>query len=294
MMDTMQRLVLKEHDNLRKVAIAQRMAERSGGAKLPEKCPACGDYVCSCRCPGCKTCGGSGYIRVEKSPTEYRLDPCPNYRAKKIKQDIAGGRGRGGLTAQELATLDWNLVIPGISDGTKAMAFVKPAVARGWGMGIMLGKWGQAKTLLMKIAVAEFIRAGRSAHYVKLTTLMDDIRTAYDEKENKMTALVNKIREWQSLDLLCLDEIDKDAGTDWAETRLFDLVDERWVLAVREQALTLFASNYASADEIPGYLRSRIEDNRWAMMDKEGKPASFCVYLNGADGRKSMHEGRKY
>ena len=293
-MDIIQKLVLKEYDNQRKSAITLRMIERSGGATLPQKCPACDDYVCSCRCPGCKTCGGSGYVRVEKSPTDIRLEPCPNYRTQRIKQDISSGKGRGGLTAHELATLDWSLVVPGISDGTKAMAFVRPAVERGFGMGIMLGKWGQAKTLLMKIAVAKFIRAGKSAHYVKLTTLMDDIRTAYDEKENKMTALVNKIREWQSLDLLCLDEIDKDTGTDWAETRLFDLVDERWVLAVRESALTLFASNYASPNEIPGYLRSRIEDNRWAMTDKEGKPAAFCVYLSGADGRKSMPEGRKF
>jgi hypothetical protein len=293
-MDTLQRLVLQERDNQRKHAQFLRMAEKSGGAKLPDKCTSCGDYICSCRCPGCKTCGGSGYLRIEKSMTEVRLEACPNMRANNLKKAIANGQGRGGLTAHELATLDWKLIIPNVSDGTKAMSFVKPAVERGWGMGIMLGKWGQAKTLLMKIAVAEFIRTGKSAHYIKLTTLMDDIRTAYDEKENKMTALVNKIREWQSLDLLCLDEIDKENGTDWAETRLFDLVDERWVLAIREQALTLFASNYAGADEIPGYLRSRIEDNRWAMVGKDGSPASFCVYLNGADGRKVMPQGRMY
>jgi hypothetical protein len=293
-MDTLQKVVLKQHENMRKNAIALQMTERSGGAVLPQKCNACGDYICSCRCPGCKTCGGSGYIRVEKDPHHITLDPCPNYRAQNIKRDISDGKGRGGLTANELATLDWDLVIPGISDGTKAMKFVKPAVERGYGMGIMLGKWGQAKTLLMKIAVAKFIHDGKSAHYIKLTTLMDDIRTAYDEKENKMTALVNKIREWQSLDLLCLDEIDKDTGTDWAETRLFDLVDERWVLAVRQSALTLFASNYASPNEIPGYLRSRIEDNRWAIPNEDGHPASFCVYLNGADGRKSMPDGRLF
>lgn len=293
-MDSIQDLLLKERDNQRKATLAARMAQRANGAAIPSKCPDCGYYTCQCLCPGCKTCGGTGYLRVEKEHNRFTLEPCPNMRANNIKRDISTGKGRGGLTAHELETLDWNVIIPGISDGTKAMSFVRPAVERGWGMGIMLGKWGQAKTLLMKIAVAKFIRAGKSAHYVKLTTLMDDIRTAYDEKENKMTALVNKVREWQSLDLLCLDEIDKDTGTEWAETRLFDMVDERWVLAVRESALTLFASNYTNAAEIPGYLRSRIEDNRFAMQDESGKPAAFCVYLNGADGRKAMNQGRTY
>jgi hypothetical protein len=293
-MDTIQKALLRTWDDQRRAALLERMAARTGGASVPAKCPGCDSYSCSCRCPGCKICGGSGYLRNEKSLHNITLEACPNYRAGNIKRSIALGQGRGGLTADELSFLDWSLILPNISDGMKAMAFVKPAVARGFGMGIMLGKWGQAKTLLMKIAVAQFIREGKTAHYIKLTTLMDDIRTAYDEKENKMTALVTKIREWQSLDLLCLDEIDKDAGTEWAETRLFDLVDERWVLAIREQALTLFATNYASPNEIPGYLRSRIEDNRFAMIDKDGKSASFCVYLNGSDGRKSMQTGRKY
>jgi hypothetical protein len=216
---TMQDMVLKLHADARSNALRQRMTQRAGGATLPEKCPACGDYICSCRCPQCKTCGGSGYIRDEKSSVKVELKVCPNYRASSLNKAIAHGEGRGGLTAHEIKTLDWNCVIPGISDGHKAMQFVKPATERGYGMGIMLGKWGQAKTLLMKIAVANFIRQGKRAHYVKLTTMMDDIRTAYDERENKMTALVTKIREWQNLDLLCLDEIDKDTGTDWAETR---------------------------------------------------------------------------
>ena len=294
-METIQDAFLKTWEKQRSTELTARMRQRDGGQAVPEKCAACDNYICSCRCPCCLICGGSGYIKVnpEAAVTEKgfgSVKACPNYLASNLNKSIASGQGRGGLTADELSTLDWKLVIPGISDGQKAMSFVRPAVERGCGMGIMLGTWGQAKTLLMKIAVAKFIREGKSAHYVKLTTMMDDIRTAYDEKESKMTALVNKIRGWQSLDLLCLDEIDKSTGTDWAETRLFDLVDERWVLGVREQALTLFASNYGSPNEIPGYLRSRIEDNRFAMKDG----AAFCVYLNGADGRKSMQAGRKY
>lgn len=298
-MSTLQTALLKEQEKQRAKALSARLHMRSGGQAVPEKCPACGDYVCSCRCPGCEICGGSGYVKINPhaalGDNDFgKIQPCEKFRMGNLNKAIASGEGRGGLTSEELRILDWKLVLPNISDGTKALHFVRPAVERGYGMGIMLGTWGQAKTLLMKIAVANFIRAGKSAHYVKLTTLMDDIRTAYDSKENKMTALVTKIREWQSLDLLCIDEIDKDAGTEWAETRLFDMVDERWMLAVRQKALTLFASNYSSASEIPGYLKSRIEDNRFAMSGPDGKSTAFSVYLNGADGRKSMLPGRKY
>src|SRR5690349_10155741 len=96
----------------------------------------------------------------------------------------------GGLTADEVKTFGWHLVLPSISDAHKAMPHVKEAVNRGYGMGLMLGKWGQGKTLLMKIAVANYLRIGKKAHYVKLTKMLDSIRRTYDEKENKMTALV--------------------------------------------------------------------------------------------------------
>jgi DNA replication protein DnaC len=289
--------LLAERDSQKWNALRARMAER--GTPSLEKCPQ-GHYIatCTCACPNCKTCGGTGFVPADPAakigdPKYGQVDPCPNSRANYLKRALASGEMIGGLTAEEVQELSWNHVQPGISDAHKALPFVRESVNRGYGMGLMLGLWGQGKTLLMKIAVANFIRSGKRAHYIKLTKLLDTIRQTYDQKEGKMTALVNEIRKWENLDLLCLDELDKDADTDWAQSRLFDLVDERWVSAVRQQKLTLFAANYSSMGEVPGYLKSRIEDNRWAVADDSGKTAAFTVFLNGPDGRKAMPKGSR-
>lgn len=264
---------------------------------LPPKCPSCGYHKCQCLCdPNCPDCGGSGYLKAWNPEDGLQAKnyggtrQCPKMRANQLKKSLALGEGQGGLTANEIQTLDWQLVQPGISDGIKALKFVRPAVQRGYGMGIMLGTFGQAKTLLMKIAVAVYIRQGKKAFYVKLTDMLDDIRTAYDVKEEKMQALSRKVREWNEIDLLCLDEIDKSSETEWARDRLFNLCDERYMRGVRRECLTLFAANYDTRKDIPGYLRSRIEDNRFAMIDDKGVQASFVVLLSGPDGRKSMPE----
>lgn len=294
-----QELLLKQRNDEKMAGLRLRMAERAGGAALPDRCQSCGYFPCQCECPECDTCRGSGYISADPNakigdPKYGQLEPCPNLRTNHLKRTLASGEGMGGLSANEIKTFSWDMVLPGISDAYKALPHVKEAVNRGYGMGLMLGKWGQGKTLLMKIAVANFIRGGKKAHYVKLTKMLDSIRQTYDEKEGKMTALVREIRKWENLDLLCLDELDKDAETDWAKSRLFDLVDERWVSAVREEKLTLFSANFQNMSEVPGYLKSRIEDNRWAVTDQSGKSAAFTVFLNGPDGRKSMPKGSTY
>ena len=116
---------------------------------------------------------------------------------------------------------------------------------------------------------------------------MDDIRIAYDERENKMTELVRRMEWWTSLDVLAIDELDKVGQTDWARERIFQLLDARYQSAIRQEALTVIAANYQSPDELSGYLKSRIEDNRFTAN-------GYVVYLKGADGRKSMPKNWKY
>jgi hypothetical protein len=279
--------------------LLEKMRERSGGVTPPKRCDSCGYAPCQCLCPNCPECGGTSRVPVNPNADIHDKDygktkTCSRYANVMNARRISSGEEIGGLTSNEIQELTWNKIIPGVSDAEKGLAFVRPAVERGYGMGMMFGTWGQGKTLLMKIAVAEFIRMGKRARYVSLTRMMDDIRRAYDVKEAKMTALVDKIREWENLDLLAIDEIDKEAGTEWAESRFFDLVDQRWVLGVRRQALTIFSSNYGKIAELPGYLRSRIQDNRFSMMGDNGERASFMVFMNGADGRLSMPDGYKF
>lgn len=189
---------------------------------------------------------------------------------------------RMGILEDEL-DMDWSLVKPGVSDGTKALEAVKPVYEKGFGMVFLWGSYGQAKTLIGKILTATALRDRRSAAYANVSSVLDDIRLAFDSQENKTTELLRRIDWWISRDVLFLDELDKANGTEWAKERLFQLLDRRYQRAIREEALTVLASNSSDA-ALDGYIKSRLNDRRLGPV----------VYLNGNDGRQVMPEGFKF
>ena len=77
--------------------------------------------------------------------------------------------------------------------------------------------------------------------------------------------------------------MDKCNDTPWAQERVFQLMDQRYMRAIREEALTVIASN-RSDDELDGYLKSRLRDRRLGPV----------VYLNGNDARAVMPEQYKF
>jgi DNA replication protein DnaC len=194
---------------------------------------------------------------------------------------------RIGLTADELHNLSWSMVRKGVNQADRACEVTQRAYTSGHGLVFLYGGFGQGKSLVLKIAVATALKEGRRAAYANLAGVLDDIRIAYDERENKMTELVRRMEWWTSLDVLAIDELDKVGQTDWARERIFQLLDARYQCAIRQEALTVIAANYQSPDELSGYLKSRIEDNRFTAN-------GYVVYLKGADGRKSMPKNWKY
>ena len=186
---------------------------------------------------------------------------------------------RMGMLESEL-NLVWDMVTPGVSDGPKAVEAVRPAYERGHGMVFLWGTYGQAKTMVGKILIATAINDGKQAAYANVSGVLDDIRLAFDEQEHKTTELLRRMEFWISRDVLFLDELDKSNDTPWAQERMFQLLDQRYARAVREEALTVIASN-KSDDALDGYLKSRLRDNRLGPV----------VHLNGKDGRKVAPQG---
>lgn len=242
--------------------------------------------------PDCPVCGGVGYFRYEVPlghPKFGKLERCPHVQALVAKKALQAGEidPRVGLTADELGTLSWDLVKKGVNQADQACDITRRAYTTGYGMVFLYGGFGQGKSLVLKVATAMALMAGKRAAYANLAGVMDDIRLAYDERENKMTDLVRRINWWTSLDVLAIDELDKVGQTDWARERIFQLLDARYQRAIRQEALTVIASNHESLDELSGYLKSRIEDNRFMAN-------GYIVHLKGTDGRKSMPKNWKY
>lgn len=189
---------------------------------------------------------------------------------------------RMGIFESDLE-LTWGAIAPDISDAIKGANAVRPAYERGHGMVFLTGSWGQGKTLIGKILVASAIRDGKTGAYANMSRVLDDIRLAFDEKEYKTTELLRRMEWWTNRDVLFIDELDKVNETDWAYERIHQLLDQRYVKAVREQAVTVVASN-KSDKELDGYLRSRLNDTR----------LGGVVHLDGSDGRQSVPPGWKH
>jgi DNA replication protein DnaC len=228
--------------------------------------------------PNCQLCNGFGWKSSSHYNGNWFICECAIEQREKslvIKPDYS----RIGLREDELG-LSWAAIKPNISDGAKALKAVQPAYTRGWGMVFLWGSWGQAKTLIGKVLTATATREHKRAAYANVSNVLDDIRLAFDEQEHKTTELLRRIDWWISRDVLFLDELDKSNDTPWAQERLFQLLDQRYMRAVREEALTVIASN-KSTDALDGYLKSRLSDRRLGPV----------VYLNGPDGRQVMPDG---
>lgn len=268
-------------------AVAARLNMVRGDAPTSSALSQTGD--CS---PDCPECGGVGYIRHDVPvghPKFGKVERCPNAQASTHKSSLQAGEidPRVGLTGDEVRNLTWDLVKKGVNQADQACEVTRRAYMSGHGMVFMYGGYGQGKSLVLKIAVAAALNEGKRAAYANLAGVLDDIRMAYDERENKMTELVRRMEWWASLDVLAIDELDKVGQTEWARERIFQLLDARYQRAVRQEALTVIAANYQSTDDLSGYLKSRIEDNRFVAN-------GYVIHLKGSDGRKSMPKNWKY
>ncbi|NTV33928.1 MAG: ATP-binding protein [Deltaproteobacteria bacterium] len=257
-----------------------------GENQVPDPDP---DGYCS---PDCPECGGVGYIRCDLPvghPKFGKVERCPRANAQTFVKSVQGGTvdPRIGLTSNELRDLSWTMVRKGVNQADRACEVTQQAYITGHGLVFLYGGFGQGKSLVLKIAVAAALSEGRRAAYANLAGILDDVRTAYDERENKMTELVRRMEWWISQDVLAIDELDKVGKTDWARDRIFQLLDARYQSALRQEALTVIAANVQSTDELSGYLKSRIEDNRFTAN-------GYLVSLNGTDGRRSMPKYWKY
>ena len=231
--------------------------------------------------PDCPHCHGSGYVR-ENVPVGHpkfgKIERCPNAKRRDLTNAVASGEldPRAGVTARDMQELSWNS-IQKFNQAYGVGLKIKDAYMAGAGLFLLYGRYGQGKSLILKVAAVSALADGRSAAYANMSAVLDDIRLAYDTNDQAMSELVRRMKWWIDLDVLCIDELDKTSETPWAKERLFRLLDERYARAVRAEALTVIAANYERLDELTGYLRSRMEDAIFG---------DNLIFMDGPDARK--------
>lgn len=220
--------------------------------------------------PDCQVCGGIGYVRNDvpiNHPDFGKLFLCPKIDVSKLP-----GADRYGLYPEELSSLEWGAIYPlQGSNSIKASRAVRDVLSRGWGWVYLYGDHGQAKTLILKIAVAEALRNNQQAAYANMAEIMSHMRKAFDSKNPNYEAEA-RLEWWSRLPILAIDEFDRINSTEWAKEQRFLLMDDRQVAALRRQSVTLIASN-AHPMELDSWYRDRILDGRFQAIELRGPSA---------------------
>lgn len=263
-----QRMALHEKINRRAAEVAEQRPQRAA----PTRKPVQHDGLCA---PDCPICAGMGWVRTGVQdildPRFGKMELCPNVSIWRI-----GGQERWGLDREEAEQLDWELVKPLKGSGAPAaVKAVQEVLAAGYGWVYLWGNHGQAKTMILKIAIAEWLKQQRQAAYANMAAILSHMRDAYDS-DNPSLVSQQRMDFWQSVPLLAIDEFDRFNPTQWANVTQFTLMDTRNVAAIRGNSITLIASN-KSPEQLDSYYRSRVQDGRFAV-----------IALNGPDQRPNM------
>lgn len=226
-------------------------------------------------CPDCEICGGTGWVRFERPvghPLFGKMERCPNYDLTKDYPEE-----RYGLDREEIRSLKWADLVDYHDSIRLAREAVIETLERGAGWVFLWssgerdnpGGHGLAKSMILKIAVAESLRARRRGAYIHMAYLMDDLRSAYDERNPGMDAQ-DRLALWTDIPILALDEFNRVNPTQYVRERQFMLMEKRYMLAERGQAVTLIASNTPPEDQ-DSYLYDRIRDHRFKIVRLMGR-----------------------
>lgn len=209
-----------------------------------------------CR-PDCPICGGVGYVKNDLGKVEI----CPN-----VDPLVIYPGERYGIDAGE-RTLTWDRV-KAMNNTDAAAAAVRRVIQRGYGWVYLWGPPGLGKTLVLKIAVAEYLRGRRMGAYTRMAEILDDLRAAFDAR-NPSEESQKRLDWWANLPLLAIDEFDRVRATEYASERRFLLMDRRYEQALRERSITIMTSNSAPAT-LDSYLVDRIQDGRFEVVRVQG------------------------
>ena len=142
------------------------------------------------------------------------------------------------------------------------------------GFQLIHGPNGTGKTYLLAATINEAIRNQRSAYYTTALDIINDLRRAVMDKNDRL-AESNLIKRIQDVTVLCVDELGRERQTEYAVEKMFQILNARYEAAhthlqTAHPKLTLLASNYPP-DEMEPYLHSRLTGLNSRIISLEGQ-----------------------
>lgn len=216
--------------------------------------------------PDCEFCGGVGFLRSDVPvghPDFGRLEPCV-CRSGEVAQNA---RQR----LYDMSNLDRlsHLTIDNFStSGNPKAEFVTPQEIsslqearnaaeefsnnlQGWLL--LEGTYGCGKTHLAAAIANAAVQRGVPTLFITVPDLLDSLRFAYGNPETTFEARFEEIR---NADLLVMDDFGTQNATAWAQEKLFQIINYRYI----NNLPTVITTNLI-LDEIESRIRSRLQDS---------------------------------
>ena len=207
--------------------------------------------------PNCPTCFGVGYVSVNVNvghPLFGKALVCDCQEADHQSRIVAKLRGQSSLMEDDFR-LRWSSIRQ-IPEQAQIRAAIERALANRYGWVFAWGAPGVGKSLILKTAVSECIIAQTGAVYARWDEILDHLRQGYGKNEYD-----ERLEMWQSVGILCIDELGRERETDWGTEQAHKLIDKRYRAFGYRKCVTIFSSNFAPTT-FDNSLASRFTDAR--------------------------------
>ncbi len=212
--------------------------------------------------PNCPICHGVGWIRQDLPighPDFGRLTLCSCRQKDALAATFQRLYRLSNLEAFSAMTFETFKVQGRMGYSDDQVTSLKSALRhatrfgnelKGWVL--FAGGYGCGKTHLAAAIANYVVGLGVPTLFLTVPDLLDWLRFAYDSPESSFEERFNEIR---NIRLLVLDDLGTQNTTPWAQEKLFQIINHRYI----NRLATVITTNQP-LDEIDGRIRSRVED----------------------------------
>ncbi len=232
----------------------------------------------------CPTCGGQGWVRRDVPvghPDFGRAFPCLCQVRRSEIDRLARLQRYSNLGVLHAVTFE-TLAPGGPGVGPEANARYDAALRAAqsfaeqpMGSLLLTGGHGTGKTCLAAAAANRLMHQGHPVLFTFVPDLLDQLRGGYaDDAELSHDELFEQVK---NIPVLILDDIGAHNGTPWAEEKLFQVVNHRYL-----NGLPTILTSSVPLERLDGRLQSKLTDPRNALViDMGGATTARTVSLGG-------------